>query len=775
MTQLRDPPGPPVVRRRLRVRGVVQGVGFRPFVYRLATERGLSGHVGNDPAGVFIEIEGLGPAVDEFCRVLCREPPPLARLERIEAIELATRGDAGFRIVESRSVPGAPTFVPPDVAVCEQCVGELFDPADRRYRYPFITCTNCGPRFTIATALPYDRPNTTMRGFPLCEACSAEYADPADRRYHAESVACAACGPHVRFEGPSAATQGTDAAIAASQRLLASGGVLAVKGLGGYHLACDATSAAAVQVLRERKHRPVKPLAVMVPDLDGVRRIACVDDAEAGLLTSPAHPIVLVRARRGTGIADAVAPGTPFIGVFLPYTPLHHLLFAPVPGADVGPCAALVMTSGNLSEEPIAFADADARERLAGLVDGWLVHDRPIHVPCDDSVTRVVQGVEVPVRRSRGYAPLPVRLPVASPPVLAVGADLKNTFCLAVGQDARISQHLGDMGGLESFRAFERATAQFGAMYGVERSVVVADLHPGYRTRQWADDSGVEVLCVQHHHAHVAALMTEHEVPLEEPVIGFAFDGTGYGTDGAIWGGEVLVATYAGFERAAHLRYVPLPGGDHAVRKPYRVALTHLRQAGIPWADDLPPVGASDPLERRVLERQLERNVRCVPTSSMGRLFDAVSSLLGIRHIASFEGQAAIELELAAADAARSAIEPSFALVGGEIDPAPVLRAMVAGLHDGVPSASLAAAFHGAVASMMVTVAERVRMQTGVTTVGLTGGVFQNLLLTRLAAARLAASGFRVLTHRIVPPNDGGIALGQAAVAGARLRQREAS
>jgi len=761
---------------------VVQGVGFRPFVHRLAGELGLAGWVGNDGGGVVLEVEGAAEAVDAFERRLVGdERPPLARIDAIEATSATPTGGTGFRIAASDASAAVRTFVPPDVATCDDCRRELFDPADRRFRYPFVNCTNCGPRFTITVRLPYDRPNTTMAGFPLCADCAREYADPADRRFHAQPVACPACGPRLWFEDPGGdAVRGTDAALAAAQAALADGAVVAVKGLGGFHLACDARSTGAVAALRQRKQRAAKPFAVMVGDLATARRLAVIDPDEAALLSGPQRPVVLVRRRADGGdggLSSLVAPGTPHLGVLLPYTPLHHLLFQPVPGASARAPDVLVMTSGNLSDEPIAYDDADARCRLAKLVDAWLVHDRPIHVPCDDSVVRMVDGDELPIRRSRGYAPLPVRLPFDAAPALAVGGELKNTFCLVSGRDAWMGQHIGDMGSLETLAAFERSTRQFADMYAVGEAPPVADLHPGYHTRRWAEDRADEraapLALVQHHHAHVAAVMAEHGLPPGDRVIGWAFDGTGYGTDGAIWGGEGLVAGYDSFERAHHLRYVPLPGGDRAVRRPYRSALAHLWAAGVAWTPDLAPVRAAPVGERTVLRRQLERGVHCAPTSSMGRLFDAVSSLLDVRHVVSYEAQAAIELETAAGDVdAYDLTDPAapaggyaFAVDGREIDAGPVLRSIVDDLRSGRPVPVVAAAFHGAVAGLIAGLSDGLRRRTGIDRVALTGGVFQNVLLLRLTRAALEARGFRVLTHRVVPPNDGGLALGQAAVA----------
>jgi len=779
---------PPVVRHLIRVTGVVQGVGFRPFAHRLAREMGLTGHVGNDPAGVFVEVEGPQGEVARFEQRLAAEAPPMARVAEVTTAELVPSGSMTFRIVESQPDGTARTFVPPDVAVCAECLSEMSDPADRRYRYPFTNCTNCGPRFTITLSLPYDRPNTTMRGFELCKECQEEYSDPADRRFHAQPIACPVCGPRTWFrEGQPRSREGqprspsdrgpfegTDAAIAAAQAALMAGQVVAVKGLGGYHLACDATSDAAVATLRARKARPDKPFAVMVADMAGAHGIAVASPAEEAVLTGPARPIVLLARRAPSPLSALVAPGNPYVGVILPYTPLHHLLFAPVPGSATPVPRALVMTSGNLSDEPICYDDQDAARRLSGLVDAWLLHDRPVHVPCDDSVVRVEAGAELPVRRSRGYAPLPVRLPFSSVPVFAAGGELKNTFCLASGQDAWMSQHIGDMGSVETIAAFKRSGRQFAEMYRVSPVAVAADSHPGYQTRRWAEEeTGRPVELVQHHHAHIAAVMAEHAVPVGERVIGFTFDGTGYGPDGAIWGGEVLVAGYDGFDRAAHLRYVPLPGGDATVHKPYRAALAHLWAAGLGWGEDLAPVAAASPAERAVLRRQLERGVQCVPTSSMGRLFDAVSSLVGARHVVSYEAQAAIELEALASAYPGPGRHYDLEAAGGEVDPAPMLRQVVADLRDGWGPGAVAAGFHRAVARLVGDTAERLRDETGIEVVALSGGVFQNVLLVRMVRAEVERRGMRPISHRLVPPNDGGLALGQVAVAACRRRSPE--
>ncbi|WP_280233351.1 carbamoyltransferase HypF [Nocardia cyriacigeorgica] len=761
------------IRRRVLVRGVVQGVGFRPFVYTTAAELHLAGQVGNDSSGVVIEIEGAQASVDEFVRRLRSNPPPLAMVESIEQTGIAPRGGTGFRISGSTR-GGGRTLASPDVAICAECATELRDPTDRRYRHPFVNCTNCGPRFTIIAALPYDRPNTSMAEFPMCAACAAEYADPGDRRFHAQPIACPDCGPTLSYSGP-----GSGPPIDAAREVLRGGGILAVKGIGGYHLACDATDERAVAELRRRKRRGDKPFAVMVPDLATARQIVEVDAAAAALLTSPARPIVLLPRRRDLPLsgrrdlppgdtigppAPAVAPRNPDLGVLIAYTPLHLLLFG-LPGDPPGP-RVLVMTSGNLGGEPICHDDADAAARLTALADARLWHDRRILVPCDDSVVRMVDGAEVPLRRSRGYAPLPLALPFPVSPTLAVGADLKNTCAVADGRYAWLSQHVGDMDDLATLHAFTDTTRHLEELTGVRPGQLITDAHPRYRSTAWAvRHAGARpVRSVQHHHAHLAAVMGEHGLDPAATVIGFAFDGTGFGPDAAIWGGEVLAASYKGFRRLAHLRYVPLAGGDISVERPYRMALAHLRAAGIEWSPDLPCVQACPPRERDVLSHQLDTGLGCVPTSSMGRLFDAVASLAGVRHVVDYEAQAAIEWEGLARTAEPGEIGYRFAVPEGDaepvrIDPAPVLAAVIADLRAGVSPATIGARFHAAVATSVLDLARR--FADPGTPVALSGGVFQNALLLGSVTRLLRAAGFMVISHRRVPPNDGGIAYGQ--------------
>ncbi|MET9524973.1 carbamoyltransferase HypF [Streptomyces coeruleorubidus] len=767
-------PATQAVRRRVTVRGTVQGVGFRPFVHRLATDLALAGFVSNTANGVLIEVEGPPDRVAGFCDRLATQPPPLAAVTGVGFEDLPVSGaDGTFTIRSTDRSPGR-TLLPPDTATCPDCLRDLTDPADRRHRHPFVTCTHCGPRFTIATGMPYDRAVTTMAGFPMCADCAREYGDPLDRRFHAQPVACPGCGPRLRLlpapGGDVRPVRDADA-LAAARALLAAGRVVAVKGVGGYHLACDATDARAVETLRTRKARGGKPFAVMCADLDAVRRIAELSTPELAVLTSPRRPIVLLRRRAGqAGLAPGVCPGSPHLGVMLPYTPLHTLLFG-LPGDPPGP-RVLVMTSGNRSGEPIVTDDDEALTRLAGLADAWLAHDRPIASPCDDSLLRVrPDGTEQVLRRSRGFVPRPLRLPVPVRPALAVGGDLKNALCLGEGDQAWFGPHIGDMGDLTTLEAARRAEAHLRCLTGVAPEVIAADRHPGYHSARWAARlAGHAPALVQHHHAHVASAMAEHGLDGTAPVIGVAFDGTGYGDDGTVWGGEVLLADYSGFRRYAHLAPAPLPGGDAGVANPCRLALARLWAAGLPWDADLPCVKACASDEPTLLRQQLERGLACVATSSMGRLFDAVSSLAGVCHRAEYEAQAALELEAAAA-AAWDADTSAYAFAGA-LDPAPVLSALVADLRRGTPAPVLAARFHRAVARAVAEICRRARRDTGLATVALSGGVFANALLEEECTRLLADDGFAVLRHGEVPPNDGGLALGQLMVA-AHLRQEE--
>jgi hydrogenase maturation protein HypF len=761
-----------VVRASVRVEGVVQGVGFRPFVYSIATRLGLAGWVGNDVDGVFAEVEGAAACVEQFLGLLETQAPPMARVDRVTAAAMSPTGAAGFAIVASDHTGRRRALVSADSATCDDCLAELADPADRRFGYPFINCTNCGPRFTIVTGVPYDRPLTTMAPFTMCAECAAEYHDPADRRFHAQPVCCPACGPRLRLLD-SQQNEMAGNPLAQAARLLARGHVVAVKGLGGYHLAVDAGSEAAASALRARKHREDKPFALMAADLAAARELCEVDATGESLLASARRPVVLLDRRPGAPVAAAVAPGNRQLGIMLPYTPLHHLLLAKV-GHPI------VLTSGNVSDEPIAYTDGDALARLAGIADAFLTHDRAIHIRTDDSVVRPLRGRETLLRRSRGYAPEPLGLAARLPrPVLACGAELKNTFCLAVEDRAFVSHHVGDLENFETLRSFTDGIAHFRRLFDTEPEVVAYDLHPDYLSTKYALDlDGVDLAGVQHHHAHIASCLADNGE--EGPVIGVAFDGTGFGTDGTIWGGEFLLADLAGFERAGHLEPVPMPGGAAAIRQPWRMAAAYLDAA---YAADVP--AALEVMGRnagrwRDVVTMARRGINAPPTSSAGRLFDAVAALLGVRDTINYEGQAAVELEQRADPAERGAyrasVGPGAAGPGGEAGPlrirgADLVRAAAEDLLAGAAPPVVAARFHRGVAAAIAEVCAALRERSGLVTVALSGGVFQNLLLLGQVVDLLEESGFRVLTHARVPPNDGGISLGQAVVAGARDRR----
>lgn len=747
----------------IRIRGIVQGVGFRPFVYTLATRHHLNGWVRNTAAGVEIEVCGDPRALQSFVADLQTQAPPLARIDSFEVFPSSTNHWTSFQIIESQA--NAEEFLPvsPDVAICPECRQELFDPKNRRYRYPFINCTNCGPRFTIIRTIPYDRPNTTMAEFPLCPACSAEYHDPTNRRFHAQPIACPECGPHLQFltsEGKVVAER--EAALQLARTWLAEGRILAIKGLGGYHLACDATRPESVRELRRRKQRSDKPFALMAFDLSIIARHARVSESEQNLLTAPQHPIVLLERIPTSLIASEVAPGQRTLGFMLPYTPLHLLLLEPAPGFP----EALVMTSGNLSEEPIAYRDKEALERLSRLADGFLIHNRPIHTRVDDSVIRSFNHRPYPLRRARGYAPDPIRLPQEVPPILATGGELKNTFCLTRGTYAFLSHHIGDLQNYETFQAFEEGIRHYERLFRTRPEWIVADLHPDYLATRYAQEraraENIPLLLVQHHHAHLAACLADNGIKDPEPVIGLIFDGTGYGTDGSIWGGEVLIGTYGGYHRYAHLTPVPLPGGDRAVHQVARMALAHLWAYKLPWDEDLPPVKALCPEERTLLRSMLERKINAPLTSSMGRLFDAVAALIGIRAEANYEAQAAMELESLVDEDEKGVyplpVEPPTILLR------PFWEAILDDLRRGTPSPRIAARFHNSIVNLCVDVAEQIRQAKGLNRVVLSGGVWQNQVLLRHTMRALEQKGFQVFIHLQVPPNDGGLALGQAMI-----------
>ena len=745
-------------RRAITVTGIVQGVGFRPFVFGLASRLQLTGHARNSAGQVVIEVEGLADSVDEFSAALTREAPPLARIEAISATAIPLEQSSAFEIRESDEADAQEVFISPDVATCADCLRELLDPHDRRYRYPFINCTNCGPRLTIVTGAPYDRAQTTMASFAMCTACRREYEDPRDRRFHAQPIACPACGPHLQLLDEKGALLSGHDPLRDFAAAILNGQIGALKGVGGFHLVCDAQNEHAVQRLRLRKRREEKPFAVMFRDVASAAQHCHINQAEETLLKSRAAPIVLLEKIEGAGVADAVAPGNQHLGVMLPYTPLHHLLM------DAVDERALVMTSGNTSDEPIACDNEDAVERLRGIADVFVLHNRGINVRCDDSVTRVVAGAELPIRRSRGYAPQSVELPFSSPAaILATGGQLKGTFALVRGRHVFLSHHLGDLDHHQAFVAFERDIGLYHELFRFKPAFIAHDLHPDYASTHFAQTTGLPTIAVQHHHAHMASCMAENG--LTEPVIGVTFDGLGYGTDGAVWGGEFLVGDYAGFRRAAHLRYVGMPGGDQATREPWRMAAAHLRDAGVDFGAMSSRVPAA---EMRVVGQMLERGFNTPMTSSVGRLFDAVGSLAGVRDRVSYEGQAAMELEWLATGIADLGSYP-FALEATEIDTRPVIAAVVADVVGGVDKRSIARRFQSTLVEIIAAVCARIRAETGVAVAVLSGGVFLNALLTAEVLARLAADGFRVYRHRLVPPNDAGLSLGQAAIAAARL------
>ncbi|GFE57198.1 carbamoyltransferase HypF [Geobacter sp. AOG1] len=750
-----------IKRIRIEIEGIVQGVGFRPFIYRLADRHRLRGWVRNTGRGVLVEAEGESADLEPFLAAISSEAPPLAVITALRCMELSPTGEAGFAILASGDGESR-AMVSPDCDVCPDCLAELFDPTDRRYRYPFINCTNCGPRYSIITGTPYDRPLTTMASFAMCSACRAEYENPASRRFHAQPNACPACGPRLRLTtaaGDDVAGDPLDGAI----RLLREGRILAVKGVGGYHLAVDAGNEEGVRELRRRKQRDEKPFALMVPHLAAIADFALVDETEARLLSGTERPIVILRKKEANAIAPSVAPANGYFGVMLPSTPLHHLLLRET-------FDALVMTSGNVTDEPIAFRDEEARNRLAGIADAFLSHDREIHTRVDDSVLRLFQGNPLFLRRSRGYVPRGVLLPASQKSVLAVGAELKAAVCLTRGNQAFLSQHIGDLQNAATLVSMDESVAHLQRLLDVQPEMVAHDLHPDYLSTAYAGGiADLPALAVQHHHAHLAACMAENG--LEGETVGVIFDGTGYGLDGAIWGGEFLLGDYRGFRRVGQFRYVPLPGGDAAVREPYRMAISWLHRAygATLFALPLPFLADVGETERGILLRMLERGINSPPTSSCGRLFDAAAAILGVRSRISYEGQAAIELE-ALAEAGAAGEPFPFALSYEDdrqvLDFAPLFKAMTDELLAGGCRAGLARRFHATVALAAASVCDEVRKNSGVNRVALSGGVFQNRLLIEEMVMLLRVRGFEVHTHRLVPPNDGGIALGQAVIAG---------
>lgn len=763
----------------VHITGIVQGVGFRPFVYNLAIKLNLKGWVKNTSAGVDIEVDGEQDVLDSFVKALSDEAPPLSRIDELTASPRPANGFTSFDIHHSESIVGAFQPISPDVAICDDCLRELFDSNDRRYRYPFINCTNCGPRFTIIQDIPYDRPKTTMAPFIMCADCEREYNDPTNRRFHAQPVACPKCGPQVTFERPALSlSKGLNVETRTSPRdaieqtriSLAKGEVVAIKGLGGFHLACDATNAKAVSELRTRKLRVDKPFALMMPDIKTVELHCEVSEDEKVLLTSPAHPIVLLKKKPESTIVEEVSPKQEWLGVMLPYTPLHHLLFRDSNDPSSILLPPIVLTSGNLSEEPISINNNEARERLSKLADAFLMHNRDIHIRCDDSVGRIFEKKIFPIRRSRGYSPFPVKLPFEVPQILAAGSELKNTFCITNKNYAFLSHHIGDMENYETLKSFEQGMEHFEKLFRVKPEAIAHDIHPNYLATRYAleraERENIPIFAVQHHHAHIAACMAEHG--LDEAVIGVSFDGTGYGEDGSIWGGEFLIADYKNYQRAAHLEYFPLPGGDAAIKKPARTALALLWSLGLEWDERLESVVEFCAEDQVILRTQLEKKINTPFTSSMGRLFDAAAALASVRQKVNYEGQAAIEFE-ALADSAEAGMY-SFGLEQDEVKIRSAVEALVKDVMAGIPIQRISARFHNGLAESVRETVKKISIETGIKSVVLSGGVWQNITLLRRSLSLLRNDGFEVYIHREVPTNDGGLSLGQAAIAAARMR-----
>lgn len=770
-------------RRQYTITGIVQGVGFRPFIYQLAQELNLSGWVRNTPSGVEIEVQGVIDQFNFFEDALKNKLPPLAVVTSQTTADITPiEGDTSFTILPSGDGI-CDIQIAPDSSICSDCLQELFDPANRRYLYPFITCTNCGPRYSIITGIPYDRPKTTMALFPLCPDCQKEYENPLDRRFHAQPIACHACGPQltlINSAGDKIASQ--DNALKEALELLKSGAILAIKGIGGYHLAVDATNHEAVRKLRERKNRDEKPFAVMVNSLETAIKLTFISEVEERLLNSPEAPIVILKKMDVTKLSPLIAPNNGWLGLMLPYTPLHHLLFAPHPSSVITqkPFSALVMTSGNISDEPVVFEDDEALKRLSKIADFFLLHDRPIHIRSDDSVIRVFQGRPLFYRRARGYAPRAITLPFEVKPLLATGAELKSALCIASGNKAFLSQHIGDLQNQSTLDSFTHTVSHISEILQIKPEVVACDLHPDYLSTRFSEDLALPLIRVQHHHAHLAACMAENNLVGE--VIGIIFDGTGYGSDGTIWGGEFLVGGYDDFKRVGHFQALPQPGGDAAVREPWRMAMAYLYDAvgEEAFTLDHPLTRHLSKMEMELFAQMLRRRINSPLTSSCGRLFDAVAAMLGLRYFVSYEGQAAIELEALAEDENKDRNKdttytynilshPDTPL---KLDFSPMFSELLADLQLDITTASIAYRFHQTVAAASTKLCLQIAQSSGLNRVILSGGVFQNRLLAEMLYNNLANIDFKVFTHHLTPPNDGSIALGQAAVAGWKIMKR---
>lgn len=762
----------------IHITGIVQGVGFRPFVYNLAHSLFLKGRVRNAGADVIIEVEGPQDSLDTFVQRIKSDPPPLSKIKSVDVKSIEFVGYSDFEIETSSRGENGKVYISPDVGVCKDCERELFDAKDRRYLYPFINCTNCGPRFTIIKGVPYDRPLTTMDRFEMCDTCAVEYKNPADRRYHAQPVSCYRCGPRLQLLDSRGETTSSEDIIEDTRRLIAAGYIIAVKGLGGYHLVCDAHNAEAVKRLIKRKIRDDKPFALMVKNYKTAMQYCQINDEEKKLLESERKPIVLLRKREGLKLPEEIAPGNPYLGIMLPYTPVHLLLFhSGTSHLGDARFSALVATSGNRSSEPIYYKDEDAIENLKDIADYFLTNDREIYIRTDDSVTRVALGKEYIIRRARGYVPFPVTCEIFNkgkiPAVLACGGELKNTFCLNKGNEFYISHHIGDLENAETLTSFEQGIEHFQKMFGIEYEAVAYDLHPEYLSTKYAVDLNVKnKIAVQHHQAHIASCMADND--LEGNVIGVAFDGTGYGEDGNLWGGEFFTGSYKGFKRAAHLEYVPMPGGEKAIKEPWRMAVSYLYSLPGPKLEMKELLGFFPEVDEAgisAVHMMIDKKINAPLTSSVGRLFDAVSALLGIRSRIRYEGQAAIELEYAAA---KESFEPYHCEINGNegifrICTSSIIKSIIEDRRSGVPIPVISSKFHTTVAVMVEKICSLIRQDTGLRRVVLSGGVFQNITLLEQCVRALTNCGFEVYTHSRVPSNDGGISLGQAVMAAAKF------
>ena len=752
-----------LVGKNIRISGIVQGVGFRPFVYTQAISNRITGWVRNSSAGVEIIANGLETDIDLFIYAIRNQSPPLAKIDSFSVMDVKPNGYTQFDIIQSDSTPGGFIPISPDMSICQDCTRELFDSHNRRFRYPFINCTNCGPRFTIINDIPYDRPLTTMASFEMCGICREEYENPLDRRFHAQPIACDNCGPKIWLETLSGEKTFGETGLKTAREWIKNGKIIALKGLGGFHLACNALDEKAVNRLRQRKKRSDKPFAVMAFDLESAEKFCVLTNAEKELVTSQEKPIVIVQRKIETLLPEAIAPSSHTLGIMLPYTPLHLLLLEP---ADDFP-ELLVMTSGNMSEEPIAFTNESAISELGNIADAFLLNNRDIETRLDDSVVMGVNQNIYFLRRSRGYAPNPIRLKKPVYEILAVGAELKNTFCLTKGGYAFLSHHIGDMQNLETLNAFEEGIPHYEKLFNISPVAVACDLHPDYLSTQYAQkrtkQSNLPLFSVQHHHAHMASCLADNQWDADEPVTGIIFDGTGVGTDGTIWGGEVFFGGYNQLERKYHLAYLPLPGGDSAIRHPCKTAAGYLWGLGIEWDDTIPSISVLGETDQKILRSQLENQINCPKTSSMGRLFDAVASLIGLRQHVNYEAQAAIELENAVDHQITEGYQ--FNISGEIIDPAPVLNAVIRDYTNGCKVSEIAAKFHNGIRRLILDLSKQIASQTGCRNVALSGGVMQNRYLIKNVIQDLREDGFHPLIHKNVPANDGGIALGQAIVA----------